>query len=287
MKKREKTTTATAASWNPPEELPNGNLFYTIPTEYSVITCEFSPEKIKSLLREMIVDLFNKARTGSVDASVTIPGPGVHYLVEIKQRNVRGLAWGKESEKEIQEEIDFYAKEACQKFSADLEKRLLHGPPTYIVETIAATIGSLEKEGALLTRIGTAPFIKELFDALLSRFKTRWDMPGSGRPELAGARKRALILDYYETLMLIAKAQKNAKSRRVKEDLQDAARKAAENVDPAVLEKIAKGVRRGTSAGDIAWQIASQKYLPKKNNHDRRILTEARKERASRERGSK
>jgi hypothetical protein len=282
MKKREKTI-PTAAALRGPEELPNGDLLYTVITEYSAITCQFSPEKIKSLLREMIVDLFNKARTGSIDPDFIIPGRGLGFLVEVKQRNIGGLAWGKESEKEIQEEIDFYAKEAYQKFSAALAERLMNGPPTYIVEIIAATIGSLERDGALLTQHGSALFFKGLFGALLERFKTRWDMPGSGRLKLTGERKRAKLLSYYETIKLIARAQKNAKSRRVKEELQEEARKAAAKVDPVVLEEIAIGVRQGTSSGNIAWQIASKKYLSKGQSHSQRYMTVARKERALRE----
>jgi hypothetical protein len=288
MKETENTDPAAAATHGP-EELPGGYILYTVVTEYSEITCRFSPRKIKSLLKEMIADLFNKARTrsfnkartSSADYDVTLPGPGVRRIVEIKQRSVKGLAWGKGSEKEIQEEIEFYAEEAYRMFSEVLADKLLHGPPNYIVETIAATVASLEKEGALLTRLGTAPYYKELTEALLQKFKSRWDLPGPGRHELTGKRMRAKFLAYYDILKLIASAQKNARSRRVKKELQEKAQKAAAEVKPAVITKVKEYVGQGTSPGEIAWQMATKKYFPKKEDkdYDRRILAKARRER--------
>jgi hypothetical protein len=281
MKETENTDSAVAATHGP-EELPGGDILYTVVTEYSEITCRFSPRKIKSLLKEMIVDLFNKARTGKADYDVTHPGFGVRHVVEIKQRSVKGLAWGKGDEKEIQEEIEFYVEEAYRMFSAALDDKLLHGPPTYIVETIAATVASLEREGALLTRLGTAPFYKEITEALLQKFKARWDIPGPGRRELTGKRMRAKFLAYYDTLELIAKAQKNARSRRVNKALQEKAQKAAAEVKPTVITKVKKHVGQGMSPGEIAWQMATKKYFPKKKqgkDYDRRILAKARRER--------
>jgi hypothetical protein len=281
MKEPENTDPAAAATHGP-EELPGGDILYTVVTEYSEITCRFSPRKIKSLLKEMIADLFNKARTRSADYDVTLPGPGVRRIVEIKQRSVKGLAWGKGSEKEIQEEIEFYAEKAYLMFSAALDDKLLHGPPNYIVETIAATVASLEREGALLTRLGTAPFYKEVTEALLQKFKVRWDLPGPGRRELTGKRMRAKFLAYYDILELIARAQKNARSRRVNKELQEKAQKAAVDVKPAVITKVKKHVGQGMSPGGIAWQMATKKYFPKKKkdkDYDRRILAKARRER--------
>jgi len=289
MKESEKTIPATASSRRPKKTLKNGDVPYKVVSEYTATTFRFNPQKIKSLLREMIIDLFDEARKRSHTPDVITFLPEVRYLIETKRENVGGLRWGEESEEEIQKEIDFYTKDAYRKFSAGIEERLLHGPLIYIIETVVGTVGSLNKEGALLTKSGTALFYKKFFDALMRKFKIRWDMPGSGGSKLAGERKRALLLDYYETLMIIAKAKKNADSRRVNEEWQEAARKAATKVDPAVVKKVDKGVRQGTSPGNIAWQIASKKYLPKNKNHNQRILTDARNERKERDKlkGSK
>lgn len=278
MKETENTDPAAAATHGS-KELLDGDILYTVVTEYSEITCRFSPQKIKSLLKEMIVDLFNKARTRKADYDVTLPGPGVRHVVEIKQRSVKGLAWGEGDEKEIQEEIEFYAEKAYLMFSAALNDKLLHGPPNYIVETIAATVASLEREGALLTRLGTAPFYKEITEALLQKFKARWDLPGRGGRELTGERMRAKFLAYYDILELIAKAQKNARSQRVKKELQEKAQKVAAEVKPAVITKVKKHVEQGMSPGAIAWQMASKKYFPEQEDYDLRILAKARRER--------
>jgi hypothetical protein len=267
-------------------ELPNGDIIYEISTDYSVLTCKFSPAKIKALLRDMIVDLFEKARSGNVPDQISIPGPGVSYLIEIKHRNVAGLAWGKDDADELREEIDFYVEEAFRKFEESLEEKLLNSPPQYMVEILAATMGGLNMDGALRTVKGATTLYEEIFSALLSKFKIRWDAPGSGGTRLTGERLRGKFIDYYKTLKLIAKALKNKNSRTLDKQLQATFEIAKTKVRPDVLEQVEDFVRANHSAESIAWEIATKKYLEKVTTYTRKIMTTAIKEWEAKNRSS-